>query len=151
MPISIKRSPFTTSRTVDNTLRVPQARVLAALMPEYPVDEKDPPSEWPVVTRAQLGVKAGYTATSGTVTRALNGIREGSSSGDAHIGLLARGLMEEIILDIDGVTEVNYRITATGISAYKAHITTHGKLPEVKDATTCTNDRYLSTQDQPTI
>lgn len=143
MPISVNRSPFaaaTTKQTTDLTLRTPQARILAALVPD---DPSDPQSEWPLVTRAQLGVRAGYTAISGTVTRALNGIREGSSSGDHHQGLLERGLIEEVVLSIEGVSEINYRATAAGIRAYQAHIATHGEhLPGVRDVTACTNNRY---------
>lgn len=125
--------------TEDLDLRTPQARVLAPLMPDHPDDGV---WNWPTVTRAQLGVRAGYTAISGTVTRALNGIRPGSSSGDAHPGLLARGMVEEVILDVEGVKEVNYRATALGVRAYLAHIRKHGKLPQLRDRETCTNDRY---------
>lgn len=121
-------------------LRTPQARVLAALQPEYP---DDPISEWPLVTRAQLGVRAGYTAISGTVTRALNGIRDGSSSGDPHPGLLALDLIEEVVLDLDGHSEVNYRVTTAGIQAYQSYLAKRdGKLPQLRDAAVCTNDRY---------
>lgn len=121
-------------------LRTPQARVLAALIPPYP---DDPVSEWPLVTRARLAVRAGYTAISGTVTRAINGIRAGSSSGDPHSGLLALGLVEEVVLDIEGTKEVNYRATAAGVRAYKAHIEREGgALPQLRDASVCTNDRY---------
>lgn len=123
-------------------LRTPQARVLRALMPANPTDL---PHRWPTLTRAQLGVRAGYTAISGTITRALNGIREGSSSGDAHPGLLARGMIREERFDIDGLVEVNYTITTLGIQAYQAYITEHGDLPPLKDASSCTNYRYIKT------
>lgn len=118
-------------------LRVPQARVLRALMPS---DLTDHYTDWPVLTRAALGVRAGYTAISGTITRALNGIHKDSSSGDPHLGLIARGLVKVTMIDVDGVVETNYRITADGIREYLAH----GKrrLPKVKDAALCTNDRY---------
>ena len=140
MPVSVKIDPFSKQPIVksDLSLRTPQARCLAALQPEYP---DDPVSEWPLVTRAQLGVRAGYTAISGTVTRALNGIRKGSSSGDAHPGLLARGLVEEVVLTIEGTSEVNYRATAAGVRAYQEYVR-QNKLPEVRDAAICTNDRY---------
>jgi hypothetical protein len=120
-------------------LRVPQARVLAALMPANPSESR---YNWPVLTRPLLSVEAGYTGTSGTITRALNGIREGSSSGDAHPGLLARGLVEEVPLDIDGLIEVNYRVTAAGIREYQAWVAAGGKLPAIKDSTKNTNRRY---------
>jgi hypothetical protein len=124
------------------SLRVPQARVLAALVPDDPTD---PPSEWPLLTRAQLGIRAGYTGTSGSITRTMNGLREGSSSGNAHPGLLGAGLVEAIEIDVDGLAETNYRITAAGIAAYQAHVAaTGGKLPEVKSAALCVNNRYRS-------
>lgn len=141
MPVSVKRDPFSGLPIIrtDLSLRTPQARILAALMPEYP---EDPVSEWPVVTRAQLGVRAGYTAISGTVTRALNGIKAGSSSGDPHPGLLAREMVEEVILLIEDVKEVNYRATARGVAAYQEYLKDHPALPVVRDKDSCTNDRY---------
>lgn len=121
------------------TLRTPQARILAALMP---TDSTYPIFDWPLYTRAALGTAAGYTAISGSVTRALNGIRPGSSSGDAHLGLIALGLVEEVVLDIDGVAETNYRTTAAGIVAYRAYISRIGELPAQRDKSSCINDRY---------
>ena len=123
----------------DLVLRTPQVRVLAALQPTY---SDDPPSEWPLVNRAQLAVRAGYTAISGTITRVLNGIRAGSSSGDPHPGLLVRGLVEVVILDVEGVSEVNYRATAKGVMAYLRHTESCGRVPEVRDRDTYINDRY---------
>lgn len=141
MPVSVKIDPFSKQPIrKDQPLRTPQARVLAALIPAY-LD--DPVSEWPLVTRAQLGVRAGYTAISGTVTRALNGIRAGSSSGDPHPGLLALGLVEEVILNIDGHSEVNYRATRDGIEACQAYLAAKGQqLPKHRDREACINDRY---------
>lgn len=127
-------------------LRIPQARVLKALMPS---NLKAHSVEWPVLNRATLGIRAGYTAISGTITRALNGIKEGSSSGDAHPGLLIRKLIKEVAIDIDGLTEVNYQITETGISEYSAYIAKNGdNLPPNKDASLCVNERY---QNYPVI
>lgn len=121
-------------------LRTPQARVLRALIPD---DAADHYTEWPLLTRPQLGVKAGYTAVSGTITRALNGIHPGSSSGDPHPGLLARGFVKATSVDVEGVVETNYRITAAGVRAYADHVAAHGeRLPKVRDAELCTNDRY---------
>lgn len=143
MPVSVRHNPFPEEPPPTPTktgLRTPQARVLAALMP---VDERDPVSEWPLLTRPRLGVKAGYTAISGTITRALNGIHEGSSSGDAHPGLLKLGYVEEQRVDVDGVVETNYRITLVGIRSYQEYTGVQGgKLPKVRDASICTNDRY---------
>jgi hypothetical protein len=124
---------------------VPQVRVLQLLMPDDPTRH---PINWPAVNRAQLAIRAGYTGTSGSITRALNGIREGSSSGKAHPGLLALGLVEELLLDVNGVDEMSYLITPAGIRAYQAHLAAHGgRLPSVKDAALCTNDRYLAQAD----
>ena len=95
-----------------------------------------------MVNRAQLGVRAGYTAISGSITRALNGIRKGSSSGDPHPGLLARGMIEEEVLNVEGIEEINYRATDKGVRAYTEYTKTHKKLPVVKDAKLCINDRY---------
>lgn len=119
-------------------LRLPQARVLKALMPAHP---GDPQSEWPLCARADLATRAGYTPISGTVTRALNGICAHSDSGRPHSGLIDLHLVE--VINVDGATEVNYRITPAGIRAYQQYAAAKGnKLPAVKDAATCTNDRY---------
>lgn len=140
MPVAVRVDPFSGRPILRNTkLRTPQARVLAALVPEY---RDDPVSEWPLVTRTQLAVKAGYTALSGTVTRVLNGIRAGSSSGEPHPGLLARGFVVEVTLNIDGVSETNYRATLAGVQAYDAHIASGKRLPPNRDAKLCVNDRY---------
>jgi hypothetical protein len=115
---------------------------LKALLPARP---DAPQIDWPLFTRAGLAWKAGYTGTSGSITRVLNGLREGSSSGKAHPGLIALGLVEEVRLDIVGLIEVNYRITAAGVAAYQQHVAAHGEeLPPVKDAALCTDDRYLT-------
>lgn len=141
MPVSVSRQPA--FKPAESGLRVPQARVLRALMPKVTTDHY---SEWPLLTRAALGIKAGYTAVSGTITRALNGIHIGSSSGDPHPGLLERGLVKVVTVDVEGMMELNYRITAAGIRTFEAYQTTTGKkrLPPVKDAALCTNDRYTT-------
>lgn len=143
MPISARRAALTTQPqqpTAEEVppLRTPQVRVLAALMPEDPSARR---FRWPLLTRAKLGVGAGYTAISGSVTRALDGIRPGSSSGAAHLGLLALGHVEVLILDIDGVKEINYRITASGIAAYRRWLAENGGIPPVRNAETCTNTK----------
>lgn len=142
MPVSVKYIPLphsTKTAAKKHVLRIPQSRVLAALVPQ---DTSWPVSEWPLLNRANLSVNAGYTAISGTMTRALNGIREGSSSGDAHPGLLTLGYIEEVVLDIEGVKEVNYRATPTGVLAYLEWVAVNGGVPQVKDRATCINDRY---------
>ncbi len=138
MPVSVKIDPFSGKPVVpsDLSLRTPQARVLAALMPDDPTE---PVSEWPLVNRAQLSVRAGYTAISGSVTRVLNGIPAGSSSGDPHPGLLVRGMVEEVALDVDGVREVNYRATPLGVRAYQSYLAARGGVPPLKDAGSCVN------------
>ncbi len=143
MPVAVRRDPFNTVRPSTDksvvSLRVPQARVLAALMP---IDQSDPPSEWPLLTRTILGIRAGYTATSGMVNRVLGGIQHKCKSGEAHPGILELELIEKESVEVDGVTEMNYRITAAGIQAYRHHITTYGKLPEFREKSLCVNDRY---------
>lgn len=142
MPVSIKRGPFA-GPPPETGLRVPQARVLRALVPEYPTDPK---SEWPLLSRAALGVRAGYTAISGTITRALNGIQPGSSSGDPHVGLIGRGLVEEVRIDVDGTVEINYRATDAGVRTFVEYVKVNGdKLPPLKDQSSCVNDRYKET------
>ena len=137
MPVSVKHAPFAQPTTSKTELRVPQARVLRALMPDYP---EDPPSEWPILTRAILSVNAGYTAISGSITRALNGIRPGSSSGDAHLGLLALEYVTVEEVDIEGVVEQSYRITKAGIEAFKIFFAKNGgSLPPLRDAALCVN------------
>lgn len=147
MPVSTKIDPFSKQPIRDGEpLRTPQARVLAALMPTYP---NDPVSEWPLVTRAQLAARAGYTAISGSVTRALNGIKFGSSSGDPHPGLLVSGLVEEVPVEVEGLVETNYCATAAGIQAYCTYLAAQGgKLPQLRDASVCTNDRYKRPKQQ---
>lgn len=140
MPPPVKRTATVTTcdDPVDLSLRIPQARVLAALMP---ANADDPPTEWPMIARSQLGLCAGYSAASGTVTRALNGVREGSTSCEPHQGLLSRGLVEEIILDIMGVAETNYRATMLGVQAYRAYAAANN-LPAMRERHTYINDRY---------
>ena len=121
-------------------LRLPQARVLRALLP---ANVSDPQCEWPLLTRATLGVRAGYSAISGSVTRALNGIHPGSSSGDPHPGILTLGLCEVVTVYIEeGISEESYRITEGGVKALRQFVMDGGRLPPVKDASVHTNNRY---------
>jgi hypothetical protein len=141
MPISRRTREANQSPPADPVTTL-QARVLAVLMP----DDLSDPTLWPLVTRKYLDMRAGFTGKSGSTTRALNGIRPGNTtSGNPHPGLIERGLVEKVVLDIEGVDETNYRATAAGIAAYQAHIAkTGGKLPKVKDAIKNTNRRYRS-------
>ncbi len=141
MPVSVKRSPSFPARRGEEGLRNPQALVLQALMPKYPEDH---PREWPTLTRARLGVLAGYTVLSGTVTRAMDGLRRTSKSGPAHPGLIARGLIKAVRVELDGgIVEVSYRITPEGIRQLQAHLKEHVDRPPVKSKVGCTNNRYL--------
>lgn len=114
-------------------LRIPQARVLRALMP------KSGSKTRPVLTPVELAENAGFSPTSGTINRVLHGIPKGSSSGNPHKGLLDLGLLSAI--DQDGSTA--YRITTAGIKAVERH----PKLPKMRDKEICINNRYL--QDLP--
>jgi len=115
-------------------LRVPQARVLRALMP---LNRDDDP---PALTRVQLAQRAGFSPTAGTINRVLHGIHEGSSSGNPHKGLLDRGLV--VAIDLNGITE--YQITPEGIKA----IEKYPQLPELRDKAICINNRYLQDLDE---
>jgi hypothetical protein len=110
-------------------LRLPQARVLRALMPTG--DGKTAP----VLTRVQLAQRAGFSPTSGTINRALHGIHPDSSSGSPYQGLLDLGLVGEV--ELDGIKA--YRITPDGRKA----IEKLGELPKLKEKASCTNYRYL--------
>jgi len=128
-----------TATTDKPTLRVPQARVLKVLMPS---DTADHWVEWPTLTRHALAVKAGFNPISGTLNRVLNGIREGSSSGDAHPGIVERGLVKVVPMEVnEGVWENSYRITAAGIRELQRYLAQH-KIPKRKDKASCVNDRY---------
>jgi hypothetical protein len=139
-PAPRRRAASRSQPTASTVIRTPQARVLRALYPTYP---EDPSWDWPLVTRTKLCVRAGYTVISGTVTRALNGIRQTNrTSGDPHPGVIELGWVEVVMIDIEGVMETNYRITQAGIAAYDAFIAGGGSLPPVKDADICTNHRH---------
>ena len=140
MPVLVHRDPFGSDGARRPALKTPQARVLAVLMPDDPTT--DPLTEWPLATRAVLALRAGFTAMSGTITRVMNGVREGSSSGDAHPGMLALGYVKEVILDIEGVKEVNYQLTSLGFHVYQSYLAQVGRLPAVRDAAASTNKRY---------
>ena len=111
-------------------LKIPQARVLLAL------------KDGAALTRSALSEKAGYTAVSGTVTRALHGLREGSSSGAAHPGLLALGLIRQVELELDGgVTETCFVITDSGREELEVRDMVEDDMPR-KEKAGCINKRY---------
>jgi hypothetical protein len=86
-------------------LRVPQVRVLQVLLS---AQEPMPKSE---ITR-----QAGYTALSGTASRALYGVPEGSSSGAAQVGLISLGYVREDRIEGAGGGRAvkHFSITADG-------------------------------------
>lgn len=114
-------------------LKIPQVRVLQCFT-----------SGRPLLTRAKLAERAGFSELSGTVTRVLNGLREGSSSGAAHPGLVALGYLERVELEVEeGVTETCYRITDAGARALVAWEAARGGKPAtMRDKTSSINHRY---------
>ena len=118
VPVSVKIGPFSNQPVrPDLPLRTPQARVLAALAP---ADPSDPVSEWPLVTRAQLRCKMGFSPTH-TMNRLLNGQNDRPGSKHTNPGLIPLGLIEVVVLNIEGVDEVNLRITKKGIQCLSLH------------------------------
>lgn len=150
IPLNRSRSPFVSrSEPAQPELLRPQARLLKTLAPPPEYDDPEWQFEWATVTRAQLSVCAGFTAISGTTTRALNGVPDNGSVNKPHLGLLGLGYVEEVILDICGRKEVNYRITATGIRAWRAYVAENGdNLPPVKSIYECLNNRYKKSKEQ---
>lgn len=112
-------------------LRLPQLRVLAALAARGPM------------VRDRLKEACGFAPIAGTLTTALNGIREGSSSGTAHKGLLALGLVEDVAVDVDGLAERLLTLTPAGRLALEGDPRA-ASLPRARDRATSTNKRYLS-------
>lgn len=127
--------------TIEPTIRLPQARILHALAPPPDYGECDP-MHWPIMTRQALARLSGYSEISGSVTRSLNGVPEGSSSGPAQAGLIELRYVEVVTVDIDGVNEENYRITPSGLAALRAWRSAGRTLPPIKEAASCTNRRY---------
>lgn len=109
------------------TLRLPQVRVLKAL------------EGGGILTRTKMCERAGLSPISGTIWRALNGLKEGSSSGPPQLGLLALGYVEEHKIEVEeGMTEIAYRITSAGREALKQV----DDAPAVRDGKSSTNHRY---------
>lgn len=125
--------------TTAPTLKVPQARVLAVLCPDV---GDDPPLG--TVPRFELAAAAGFVPTTGTINRVLNGIQSlNSTSGAPHPGLLSLGLVEKVIIDLDGQSSDSYRITRAGIRAIRAWLL-HNQLPPKRDEKSCVNTRYAN-------
>lgn len=64
-----------------------------------------------VLTRNRLAEITGFSPTSGTIQAAIKGTR------GARANLVKVGLVEVHELDLDGLTEVNYRLTDLGRQA----------------------------------
>jgi hypothetical protein len=143
MPVSIGRSPFVTAKKGKSKLRTPQARVLQALMPE---DLTAPLFDWPLRMPKGIAKMIGVSQQSDCIRRALRGLPKRSSSGKAHDGLLALGYVEPLELDIDGVKEIHYRITAEGIKVIQDYLSNY-KLPKIKSTDLCVNKRYKKAND----
>lgn len=121
-----------------HTLKVPQARVLAVLCPD---EGDDPPLG--TVPRFTLAAAAGFIPTTGTINRVLNGIVTlNCTTGAPHPGLLTLGLIEKVVLDLDGQTTDSYRITRAGIKAIRAWLAVN-KLPPKRDEKSSINTRYV--------
>ncbi|HZL35055.1 MAG TPA: HNH endonuclease [Tepidisphaeraceae bacterium] len=112
-----------------NPIRVPQARVLRALLP------KNRNEDGPVLTKAELAQYIGFSDISGTINRALYGISGGSSSGNPNRGLLDRGLVHRA----EAGSGEGFQITPQGLKA----IQEYGELPNLRNREICINHRYL--------
>lgn len=137
-------------RAVFPLLRLPQLRVLAALMPANV--ELRP---WPTYDRVALCRAVGVSTRSDSVWRAIMGLRNRLRK-DAYPGLIDLGLVRAEKLDSGEATlhaysgqwrgpriEVTYCITPLGLQVIAAHIAANGPLPPVKStAGQCVNKRY---------
>jgi hypothetical protein len=106
-------------------MRVPHVRVLQAL-----ADAGEP------LTLSQLTTAAGYNEGSGTASRALYGVPEGSSSGPEQTGLLELGYVhdEQIESEGGGRAVKHFSITASGKKALEEELAaTGGELPPPED------------------
>jgi hypothetical protein len=121
--------------SAQSPLRIPQARVLQVLLPR----PEQHPTEWPLLSRKVIARRMGCSMKSGSVTRALNGQLSGKS-GPPQVGLIAQGYVEVVEVDVDGVAEVNYRITPAGVAAYQAFLAAGKKIPSPRKGTV--NNRY---------
>jgi hypothetical protein len=126
------------SAALGTTLRLPQYRVLKALQPKG--------GKFPALNRVALAERAGFRGSSGTINRALHGIKKGSSSGDPFKGLLDLGYVRPDTHDLDGVSETVYRATASGVKAAarfaKQRDAAGRKINGVRSAKSATNARY---------
>ena len=122
------------SKQAKPPLRVPQYRVLKALLPKG--------GRTPALTRTELAARAGFQTGSGTINRALNGIAKGSSSGDPYPGIVDLGYVRRAEVHLDGgLKETVYQITAAGQKAARA-FAKERKVSDVRRASASTNKRY---------
>jgi hypothetical protein len=125
------------SRNGSQALRLPQIRVLRVLAE----------SPGALLTVAKIAESAGYSEISATVGQALRGVRPGSKYVKPRPGLVDMGLVERVVFDIDGLEEIDYRITPAGLAAM-AEIERSGRpIPPLRDKSLCTNERYRRTDD----
>ena len=131
----LAKFPAPVARSV--ALKVPQVRVLMVLLP----DGDEPPLG--TIHRFHLAEMAGFIPTTGTINRVLNGIvTQNCTSGAAHPGLLALGLVEKVVVDLDGMASDSYRITRAGIKAVREWLLVN-KVPPKRDEKSCVNRRYV--------
>jgi hypothetical protein len=125
------------SRNGRQGLRLPQIRVLQVL------------AECPQAFRtvARIAERAGISPKSATTGQALRGVRPGSKYVKPRPGLVDLGLVERVVLDIDGLEEIDYRITPAGLAAM-AEIEQSGRpIPPLRDKSLCVNQRYRRPND----
>lgn len=121
---------------------VPQLRVLAALVGD------DPEGPVPLLTRAAMCERAGFSPISGTVTRVLRGLAQDCKSGPAHPGIIELGYVSEVLLDVDGKTETSYQITDAGRAALARQLAELGDaFPALRDKASSINRRYKEHDD----
>lgn len=141
MPVVGKITPELLERV--KRLRIPQIRVLRELAGDLGLANVP---FTPALTRIKLQQRCEFSEKSGTVTRVMNGVQEGSSSGAARPGLLELELVKTYILDIDGLQERVYQLTDVGRFVVK--YLAQRSLPKKRGADVSTNLRYLEDAEQ---
>ena len=121
-------------------LLIPHVRVLRALKR----------AKWNTLGRTQLAERAGFSPISGTINRALAGIKKDSPQAkkhgcQPHKGLLDLGLVEEVRLDDESKKGWVYKLTKEGDKALEKF---EGTVGEVRDRKTCVNTRYVKAQEK---
>ena len=91
------------------------------------------------LSRAKVATACGYSASSGTVNRALYGVLPNSSSGKPRPGLFFRKYVTA-----EGTHQGDLEILPAGQAALDAYVAAHGPLPAAKDQRSKTNKRYLA-------